>query len=120
MRKMVFAVVLGLVGGGMAGPAVAHPSEPRLDAVRVWNELALDAVRALRASDADAARTYAMVNAAVYDAVNGIAAANTRRARAHAVVPGTGPKRGDPQAAAVSAAHAVLVRVDPARTLRTD
>jgi membrane-associated phospholipid phosphatase len=36
------------------------------------------------------------------------------------LVPETGPRDGDPQAAAVAAAHAVLVRLDPARTADYD
>ena len=42
------------------------------DPVRAWNELALQTVRTLRLSDAQAARLYAMVNVAMFDAVNGI------------------------------------------------
>ncbi|WP_086848724.1 vanadium-dependent haloperoxidase [Amycolatopsis kentuckyensis] len=119
MKKIVLALVLGLAGAGLSAPAAA---EPRLDSVRVWNEFALAAVRATRATDADAARTYAMLNVAVYDAVNGLAGPG----RAPALVPGPGPRGADPRAAAVAAAHDVLVRVDPDRTagydtqLRTD
>ena len=108
MKKIVLALVLGVVAAGLSAPADA---EPRLDSVRVWNSLALTAVRATRATDADAARTYAMLNVAIYDAVNGLA----HPARAHALVPGPGPRGADSQAAAVAAAHAVLVRLDPAR-----
>jgi hypothetical protein len=60
-----------------------------------------------------------MVNAAIYDAVNGIAARRDRRDRAPALKPPHGaPARGDQEAAAAAAAHAVLVRLypDPART----
>lgn len=113
MEKVVLALVLSLVGVGSSAPAAA---EPRLDTVRVWNEFALAAVRATRATDADAARTYAMLNVAVYDAVNGLAGP----ARAHALIPGPGPRDADPQAAAVAAAHAVLVRGDPDRTAGYD
>ncbi|ANN17477.1 PA-phosphatase [Amycolatopsis orientalis] len=113
MKKIVLALVLILVGAGSSAPAAA---EPRSDIVRVWNEFALAAVRATRATDADAARTYAMLNVAVYDAVNGL----TGPARAHALIPGPGPRGADPQAAAVAAAHAVLVRLDPDRTAGYD
>jgi membrane-associated phospholipid phosphatase len=108
VRKSVLALVLSLAGAALSAPAAA---EPRLDSVRVWNEFAVAAVRATRATDADAARTYAMLNVAVYDAVNGLAGP----ARAPALVPGPGPRGADPQAAAVAAAHAVLVRLDPDR-----
>ncbi|HET6711297.1 vanadium-dependent haloperoxidase [Amycolatopsis sp.] len=115
MKKIVLALVLGLAGAGLSAPAPAV-AEPRPDSVRVWNELALAAVRATRATDADAARTYAMLNVAVYDAVNGL----TGPVRGHALVPGPGPRDADPDAAAVAAAHAVLVRVDPGRTAGYD
>ncbi|MDT7788576.1 MAG: hypothetical protein QOF58_6995, partial [Pseudonocardiales bacterium] len=119
MKKIVVAVVLSLAGAALSAPADA---EPKLDSVRVWNELALAAVRATRATDADAARTYAMLNVAIYDAVNGL----TSPARAHALIPGPGPRGADSRAAAVAAAHGVLVRLDPDRAagydtrLRTD
>ncbi|WP_223165586.1 vanadium-dependent haloperoxidase [Lentzea indica] len=108
MKEIVLALVLGLAGAGLSAPADA---EPRPDSVRVWNELALAAVRATRATDADAARTYAMLNVAIYDAVNGLASP----ARTHALIPGPGPSGADPRAAAVAAAHTVLVRLDPDR-----
>lgn len=98
MRKLLFVVALTLVGGGLGAPAAASGARPDIDSVRVWNELALTAVRTTRATDADAARLYAMVDVAVYDAVNGVV--RTRRARAAALVPGPGPRDGDPQAAA--------------------
>ncbi|RSM63842.1 phosphatase PAP2 family protein [Kibdelosporangium aridum] len=113
MQKIVLALVLSLAGVGLSAPADA---EPRSDSVRVWNELALAAVRATRASDADAARTYAMLNVAIYDAVNGLASS----ARTHALIPGPGPHGADPHAAAVAAAHGVLVRLDPDRTVDYD
>ncbi|MFC3890632.1 vanadium-dependent haloperoxidase [Lentzea rhizosphaerae] len=119
MKKFVLALVFGVTAAGVGAPADA---EPRSGGVRVWNELALNAVRATRATDADAARTYAMLNVAVYDAVNGLA----RPARTSALVPGPGPHGADARAAAVAAAHAVLVRLDPGRAdaydvqLRTD
>jgi membrane-associated phospholipid phosphatase len=111
----MFVVVLGLVAAGTGAPVRADSAPPDVDAVRVWNEFALGAVRVTRATDADAARLYAMVNVAMYDAVNGIASVRARPARAPALVPGPGPRNGDQQAAAISAAHAVLTRLDAAR-----
>jgi membrane-associated phospholipid phosphatase len=91
-------------------PAHADPPTPSLDPVRSWNELALATVRAKGLSDAQAARLYALVNVAMYDAVNGIV--SKRRAhdrRQHALVPTTGaPPQGNLYAAASAAAHAVL------------
>ena len=112
MRKLLFLLVLVVVGTGTAAPATAATD---VDAVRTWNGLGLTAVRTLRATDADSARLYAMLNVAVYDAVNGLTGART-----HALVPGRGPRHADPQAAAVGAAHAVLVSLDPARTATYD
>jgi hypothetical protein len=120
VRKLLFATVLALVTSGLGAPATAHPGAADIDAVRTWNELALDAVRATRSSDADAARLYAMVDVAMYDAVNGIASARTGPSRAPALVAGPGPRDGDQQAAAAAAAHAVLVRLDPPRAAGYD
>ncbi len=119
MKKVIFPVVLamvGAVGAVLAVPAQAQQVQPRADSVREWNDLALDSVRLQRASDADAARIYAILNVAVYDAVNGIESRSEHPARAQALVSELGPRDGDPQAAAVSAAHAVLVGLDPGRT----
>lgn len=87
-------------------PAVTNP-------VYRWNELALDAVRSGSMSDAQAARVYAMVNVAMYDAVNGI---ETRRGarRAQALVSASGaPRDGSLNAAASAAARAVLTSLRP-------
>src|SRR5215216_4591824 len=81
MRRLLFALVFGLVGGGLAVPTIAAP-EVSQEVVGTWNDLALDAVRVTRASDADAARTYAILNVAIYDAVNGIVSAAGPRKRA--------------------------------------
>jgi membrane-associated phospholipid phosphatase len=115
VKKILLALVLSLAGAGLSAPAPAV-AEPRSDSVRVWNEFALAAVRATRATDADAARTYAMLNVAIYDAVNGLAGP----ARAPALIPGPGPRGADPHAAAVAAAHAILVQLDPDRTAGYD
>jgi hypothetical protein len=120
MRKFLAAVLCFLVVAGSAAPAHADGQQPRSGVVLAWNELALDAVRLTRASDADAARTYAMLNVAAYDAVNGIRSAGDRRPRAPALVPGPGPRRADTEAAAAAAAHAVLTALDPARAADYD
>src|SRR5215212_11724740 len=96
IRRLLFALVFGLVGGGLAVPTIAAPEVSQQEVVRAWNDLALTAVRVTRASDADAARTYAILNVAVYDAVNGIVSAAGPRKRAHALVPGPGPRQGEP------------------------
>ncbi|MFG1707867.1 vanadium-dependent haloperoxidase [Nonomuraea sp. M3C6] len=111
MNKLFALLVLIPQAGLVAGPP---PPVPDVDAVRVWNDSALEIVRLKRASDADAARTYAMLNIGMYDAVNGIASARGDRARAFALRDQKGaPTHGDQQAAALAAAHAVLTRLYP-------
>ncbi|WP_063643010.1 vanadium-dependent haloperoxidase [Actinoplanes sp. N902-109] len=112
MRTLLVAVLL--TGAGAGAPSTAPVD---IDSVRGWNDLALTAVRTTRATDADAARLYAMIGVAIYDAVNGLTAGP---ARAPALVPGPGPRGGDEQAAAAAAAHAVLVRADPDRAVSYD
>jgi hypothetical protein len=65
VKKLLFVVVLGLVGGGIGAPVRAEPARPDVDGVRVWNDFALNAVRTTRVTDADAARLYAMLNVAL-------------------------------------------------------
>lgn len=112
----------GLWAGTTAGAA-----PPPYDPIRSWNEQALATVRSKVASDAQAARLYAMVNIAIYDAVNGIATADKEHdARSHVLVPATGaPRHANRYAAATSAAYAVLsgeysdltaTRYEPLRT----
>ncbi|WP_206313520.1 phosphatase PAP2 family protein [Streptomyces coryli] len=120
MKRLVVgvcALLLAVTGGVLPATAAAQD----LDPVATWNGLALESVRATRASDADAARSYAMVNAALYDAVNGIAAHRDRRDRAHLLrAPDGAPRYGDQHAAAVAAAHAVLTRLYPDRAAQFD
>ncbi|WP_204299410.1 vanadium-dependent haloperoxidase [Actinoplanes campanulatus] len=115
MRKLLISVLVGLVAAGAGTPAAARTAEPDIDVVASWTGLALDAVRATRAADADAARLYALVNVAMFDAVNGIGGR-----REPALIGGHGPRHANRQAAAAAAAHAVLVRSDPARTAAYD
>ena len=104
MKKTVLVLVFALVGAGSAIPASAETGQPRLDRVREWNGLALDAARATRATDADAARLYAMLNVAVYDAVNGLSGGAAGRSRPRAGVrarargaPTRSPRRSPPR-----------------------
>jgi hypothetical protein len=100
-----------------------HDPRPALsgDVVRTWNRIAQDTVRAESAIDAQAARVYAMVDVAMYDAVNGILSRRGSNDRDHALVPPQGaPAFGHPVAAAAAAAHAVLVGLYPARAAAFD
>jgi len=94
---------------------------PSIDSIRIWNELALDTIRLKRASDSDAARLYAMVNVAIYDAVNGIESRIPFLGRDFALVaPAHAPANGNLAAAASAAAHAVLVSLYPDQMPRYD
>jgi hypothetical protein len=74
MKKILVLASVLVVATTLVGPdAFAGHGEVQGDAVRSWNNLALQTVRTENASDAQAARLYAMVNVAMYDAVNGTA-----------------------------------------------
>jgi hypothetical protein len=97
----------------LAPSAEAAPPAPSGELAYRWNALALDGVRARSLVDAAAARSYAMMNVAMYDAVWGIQIHFAGR-RAHALVPPNGaPANGDIAAAAAQAAHDVLVALFP-------
>jgi hypothetical protein len=108
----MFVVLPALISVALVGPAEAQAARPGLETISGWNTLALASVRATRASDADAARLYAQLNVAMYDAVNGL---NRTHRRAPALVTATGPHGADPEAAAAAAAHEVMVRLDEPR-----
>lgn len=115
-------LVLAVLAAGAAGTTLAQdePILPR-NPVLTWNQATLDTVRATSASDAQAARLYAMVNVAIYDAVNGIDVADSFLGRTHALVPpDAAPRHGSRPAAAAAAAHAVLRALFPARAALYD
>ena len=100
---------------GIAEPALAENTVTR------WAEQSLQAVRAANVGTPNAGRLYAMVNVAMYDAVNGIDAARNRFGREHALVPTVGaPRAGSRNAAAAAAAHAVLVALVPSQQAALD
>lgn len=112
-QKAVVVIALLLAGALPGAPAGADPPEPPGSVVRAWNDLALDTARATSASDAHAARLYAMVNVAMYDAVNGVARGSIRRDEAMVAAPASA--NGDPAVAASVAARDVLVGLYPDR-----
>jgi hypothetical protein len=114
IRAARWAAVVTVAIGFSASPALAADG----GLVRNWNELAFAAVRGNNASDAQAARLYAMVNAAMYDAVNGSAAVGMPR-HAAIVTPPT-PQPGDPGAAAAQAAHDILTVLYPSHAASYD
>src|SRR5215468_2180707 len=94
------------------------------DPVQTWNSQTLDTIRLKRAIDSEAARTSAMVNVAMYDAVNGIVSRGPLGlviGRDPALVsPPGAPIVADLSAAASAAAHAVLVALYPDQQARFD
>jgi hypothetical protein len=84
--------------------------------VCAWNELALKTARTVALNDARSARLLAMVNVAMFDAVNGIVSKHGNRFdREAALVASTDVEaRGEAAAAAAAAAHAVLAGEFPA------
>jgi len=79
------------------------------DVVTDWNNAALDAIRAGNTSPPIASRGLAILHAAIYDAVNGIARTHERY-----LVPSAVPASASREAAASAAAHATLVNLFPA------
>jgi hypothetical protein len=118
MRKTLVAMALLAASVFWAHDAAATRPGPAGDAVRTWNDLALATARATNASDAQAARLYAMVNVAIYDAVNALAQGPDRRMSA--LVAPVNNANGDPVAAAAGAAHDVLVGLYPDRASTFD
>ncbi len=105
------SALLSSVSVGAVGEADANPGGAGNVATR-WMQRTLDAVRsgspAIHTSTPGAGRTYAMVTAAMYDAVNGIDVAREASIREPAIVASyaAAPPEGDPNAAASGAAHA--------------
>ena len=117
LRRIVVAVAV--LAGLVVSPSAAETSERRVDdgsVIREWNTVAFDTIRQTSGGDAVAARLYAMVNVAMYDAVNGLAG----HPRDFALVPPKKGSDGDPTAAAATAAHDVLVALYPARATTYD
>lgn len=111
---LVSALVAGLWTATF--PSAAARSAPDGDVIRSWTSVAFDTVRQTGGSDAAAARLYAMVDVAMFDAVNGL----SPHPRSSALVPPSTAKSGDPIAAAATAAHDVLVALYPARAATYD
>jgi hypothetical protein len=93
---------------GLGGPVGA-------DVVTDWNGVLLDAIRVDKTSPPKASRAMAAVNVAIFDAVNGILGGYTPY---H--VTASAPTGASPEAAAVAAAHKVLVGLFPAQKAAFD
>lgn len=93
----------------------ATPSQESKDIIIRWNAIALDNIRAEKTSPPMAAHNLAMVHAAVYDAVNAIS-----RDRKVYKVQVPAPVGASKAAAAVAAAHRVLVNLYPKQIASLD
>lgn len=102
--------ILALVTALAWKPMTAHAGE-----VLEWNMVALQAIEASQQSAPEAARSLAMVHAAIYDAVNGIDGGFQSY---H--VSGSSPVGASMQAAAASAARTVLSQLFPSMTATFD
>ncbi|ETX01420.1 MAG: hypothetical protein ETSY2_37230 [Candidatus Entotheonella gemina] len=112
MRRLILFAVLAVALA--SGPQHAVASKA-IQPVLTWNELALDTVRTESLGAFPAARVYAMVNIAMYDAVNGINMASGWP-RAMALVSADGApslSNASRRAATMAAAHAVLSALYP-------
>jgi hypothetical protein len=113
----ILAAILGVL------PLQTAQADSASDPIRAWNELALKTARTAfpptrptGLNDARSARLYAMVNGAMYDAINGIISRHRDKGRGCAIVgeectfipPHDAPPNGDLAVAASAAAHAVL------------
>jgi hypothetical protein len=108
MRRLRHLGVALLLAVGGAPPATA-------DVVTDWNTQLLDSIRAERTNPPRATRIIAMVNTAVYDAVNGIVGGYQPY---HVFA--EGPAGASAEAAAAAAAHAILSAAFPGRQATFD
>ena len=106
VRGSLFVTCIGIIN-----LISAHGIPARGDVVTDWNNAALDAIRAGNTAPPIASRSLAILHAAIYDAVNGIA-----RTHEPYLVPSGVPASASREAAASAAAHATLVNLFPART----
>ena len=104
-RLLAVCVAVSLLAAGAAAAEV----------VVDWNNVALNAIRTDRTSPPKASRALAMVHVAVFDAVDGIVGGYTPY---H--VTDAAPVGASPEAAAVAAAHNVLVALYPAQQATFD
>ena len=103
-----FAMALGLAALTVCPAAKA-------DEVTEWNQNMIEAILTARVGAAPASRVTAMVQSAVFDAVNGVFG---RYTPVH--VPAEAPPGTSARAAAVQAAYGVLVRLFPTQQATLD
>jgi len=114
MQKSIVVAMVALYSFLSLPETALAESNSKIDPILTWNELTLETVRTERLGAFSSARLYAMVNVAMYDAVNGIEVAKGRSDRDFALIePSAAPRRARSDAAAASAAHAVLSSLFP-------
>jgi membrane-associated phospholipid phosphatase len=91
-----------------AGAKADSNHQQKSDMVLFWNELALDAIRKSQTPPPVASRNLAIVHVSIYDAVNAIDGTHAPYRVNIRPLPGASP-----EAAAVSAAHRVLIELYP-------
>lgn len=101
MKKSLLSLAASALVLGPAGAVGA-------DTVTDWNAAALDAIRADRTNPPRATRNMALMNASIFDAVNGI-----ENVYQHYLVAPAAPAGAAPEAAAAAAAHRILSTVYP-------
>src|SRR4030095_15821588 len=101
VRSSLFVTCVGIIN---LVSAISIPA--RADVVTDWNNAALDAIRAGRTAPPIASRNLAILHAAIYDAVNGIA-----RTHEEYLVPSAVAASASREAAASAAAHQTLVNL---------
>src|SRR5262245_24544992 len=104
VRGSLFVTCIGVIGLGLSTAIPANA-----DVVTEWNNAALDAIRAGNTVPPIASRGLAILHAAIYDAVNGIA-----RTYEPYLVPSAVAGSASREAAASAAAHETLVNLFPA------
>ena len=109
-RGLAIGLLAAVVAATWTATGIAE-ARPNGNVVREWTSVAFDTIRQTSGSDAVAARLYAMVDVAMFDAINGLA----KNPAQPALVAPTGDAKGDAVAAAATAAHDVLVGLYPNR-----
>ena len=118
MRSRLFASIVSAsvaVLAAVAVPLQTASAAPPANIVVTWNLVALSAFATAGVPPPAANRLGAIVQSAVFDAVNGI---ERRYTPIHVLA--AGPEDASPKAAAASAAHEALVRLFPAQAAALD
>ena len=114
---MKLSCSLLLLSASLAG-AMADPATPLTDPVVLWNKVLLEMVRTpgVQPATIHPTRSFAIMHAAMYDAVNAI----DRTHKRYAVEVDPGPGVPSEPAAATAAAHEVLVHLYPTAQAKLD